>query len=281
LFIDEYKGMKLVEHGGGLASYRSDIIRFPDQKVAVVLLGNTSEIDPAQLSRQVADIVLFGAPPQKPTGSQESKSSPPPTTAKVSAKNLEAYCGVYDFKVGVIGTITREGDRLYAEAIGPRVELWPETKDTFFIKEDGSRIFFERDERGQVNRFKAQTKTKDPIFDTSIYVGQRIMPPRAPLRAEELTEFIGEYSSGELGTTYTVLVRNGELLAHHRRLGDIPLTQTPGRDQFLGGYGCYTFTRDARHQVIGFKLTVPLSRNVRFDRRVGTLPPDNNERREP
>ena len=80
------------------------------------------------------------------------------------------------------------------------------------------------------------------------------MPSRAPLRAEELTEFVGEYSSDELGTTYTILVRNGELLEHHRRLGDIPLTQTPGRDQFLGGYGCITFTRDAQNQVNRFQI---------------------------
>ena len=30
----------------------------------------------------------------------------------------------------------------------------------------------------------------------------------------------------------------------------------------------------------GLKWTTPLCRNVRFDKRVGTLPPDTNERRE-
>jgi len=281
LFIDEYRGTKMVEHGGGYAGYRSDIIRFPDQKVAVVLLANLSAIDAVQLARQVADIVLFGGPVQEPTKSQDPKSSPDPVT-RVSTDKLDAYCGMYELKPGVFDSITREGERLYAKISlgGPRVELWPETENTFFVKEDGSRVSFERDERGQVNRFRAQTKSKDPIFDTNTYVGQRIIPSRAPLRAEELTEFVGEYSSDELGTTYTILVRDGELLAHHRRLGDIPLTQTPGRDQFLGEGSCVTFTRDARNQITGLKWTTPLSRNVRFDRRVGTLPPDNNERRE-
>jgi CubicO group peptidase (beta-lactamase class C family) len=276
LFIDEYKGMKLVEHGGGLASYRSDIIRFPDQKVAVVLLGNTSEIDPAQLSRQVADIVLFGAPPQKPTGLQESKSSPHPTTT-VGAANLEAYCGVYDFKVGVIGTVTREGDRLYAEAGGPKVELLPETENTFLIKEDESRISFERDEQGQVNRLILQRKSKDPTSDRSTHVGQRIVPTGAPLRAEELAEFTGDYSSDELGTTYTILVRNGELLAQHRRLGDIPLTPIPISGHFLGGGWlqsvAFTFTRDGRNHVTGFKMSGARSRNLRFEKRLDTASP--------
>jgi hypothetical protein len=98
------------------------------------------------------------------------------------------------------------------------------------------------------------------------------MPSRAPLRAEELTEFVGEYNNDELGTTYTILVSDGELLAHHRRLGDIPLPQTPGRDQFLGEGSCVTFTRDARNQVTGFKWTTQLSRNVRFDRRIAASP---------
>jgi hypothetical protein len=281
LFIDEYRGTKMVGHAGGWAGYTSDTIRFPDRKVAVVLLANTSDLDAVQLSRQVAEIVLFGTPPGKPTESPDPESSPHPGT-RVSTDKLDACCGMYELKPGVFDTITREGERLYAKLNlgGPRVELRPETENTFFIKEDGSRVSFEKDERGQVNRFRAQTKSKDPIFDTSTYIGQRIMPSGAPLRAEELTEFAGEYSSDELGTTYTILVRDGKLLAHHRRLDDIPLTQTPGRDQFLGEGACVTFTRDARNQVTGFKWTTLLGRNLRFDRRAERVPPDNNERRE-
>jgi CubicO group peptidase (beta-lactamase class C family) len=281
LFIDEYKGKKLVEHGGGTSGYRSDIIRFPDQKVAVVLLGNTSEIDPAQLTRQVADIVLSGAPPPKPTGSQKPRPSPRPTM-KVGADDLEHYCGVYDLKVGVFATITRDGDRLYAESTGgPKVELLPETENTFLITEDGSHVSFARDERGQITRLILQKNGKDPTSDMSSYVGQRIVPS-SRLSAEELAEFIGDYSSDELGTTYTILVRNGELLAQHRRLGDIPLTQTSLRGQFLGGGWlqsvALTFTRDARNQVVGFKMSGVRSRNLRF-KKLEVVPPIIDQRR--
>jgi CubicO group peptidase (beta-lactamase class C family) len=269
LFIDEYRGKKMVEHGGGWAGYTSDIIRFPDQKVAVVLLANVSTIDAVQLSRQVAGVVLSGASSQEPAASKEMKSLPQRRT-NVSADKLDDYAGMYELKPGIFATVTREGDRLYAEATGaPKVELLPETENTFFIKEDGSRISFERDARGQVARLRLQTKSKDPTFDMSTYVGHRIIPSCPPLRAEELTEFIGEYSSDELGTTYTILVRNGELFAQHRRIGDIPLTQTARRDQFLAGdsWNCFTFTRDARNQVTGFKWTAQRSRNLRFERR--------------
>ncbi len=281
LFIHEYEGKKLVEHGGDFAGYRSDIIRLPDQKIAVVLLANTTSIDTTQLARQVVDVVLFGGP-QKPAESQEPKSSPQ-TTTRVSAETLDAFCGMYELKLGIFGTVTREGDRLYAEATGsPKVELWPEAENTFLIKEDGSRISFQRDERGQVSRLTLKLKNKNWISDTSSYVGQRITPLRDPLRAEELGEFIGDYSSDELGTTYTIVVRNGQLLAQHRRLGDSPLTQTPLRDQFSGERWLafhFAFTRDARNQVTGFKLTAERSRNVRFERRLETVSPNTNQRR--
>jgi CubicO group peptidase (beta-lactamase class C family) len=276
LFIEDYKGVKLVEHAGGWGGYSTDIIRFPDQRIAVVLLGNTSSIDAEQLTRQVADIVLFGAPPRKPTG-------PHPAT-RVSAENLDAFCGEYELKPGLFVSITREGSRLSIEPTRlPKVELFPETENTFLIKEDGSRISFERDERGEVNRLTVQKKSKDAISNMDTYVGRRIIPLRVPLRAEELAEFIGDYSSDELGTTYTILVRNGELFAQHRRLGDIPLTRTPLRDQFLGGDWLpyhVAFTRDVRNRVTGFKLTGWRNRNVRFERRPRTAPPDTDERRE-
>jgi len=261
LAIDDYKGMKMVEHNGAFAGYRSEIIRFPDQKFAVVLLCNTSAINTSQLTRQVADIVLWGATSPTPKESPKANSSPRPT-ASVDAANLDAYCGEYELKPGSIVTVTRKGNRLNAKATGlPKVELLPETENAFFIKEDGSRVVFERDKTGQVNRLTLQEKS-------GTYVAQRIIP----IRAEELAGFVGDYGSDELGTDYKILVRNGKLLAQHRRHGDIPLIQTSVGDQFVGQVWFpfhVAFTRNARNQVTGFKLTGERSRNLRFERRLG------------
>jgi len=259
LAIDDYKGMKMVEHNGAFAGYRSEIIRFPDQKFAVVLLCNTSAINTSQLTRQVADIVLLGATSLKPAESPKAKSSPRPS-ASVDAEKLNAYCGEYELKPGLTVTVTQEGNRLSAQATGlPKVELLPETESTFFIEEDESRVSFERDKTGQVNRLTLQEKS-------STHVAPRIIP----FRAEELAGFVGDYSSDELGTTYTILVRNGKLLAQHRRHGDIPLIQTSVGDQFVGRVWFpfhVAFTRDTRNQVNGFRLTGERSRNLRFEKR--------------
>jgi hypothetical protein len=221
-------------------------------------LCNTSAINTSQLTRQIADIVLLGTTAQEPTESPTLKPAPH-FTASVDAVKLDAYCGEYELKPGLLVTVTREGNRLCAQATGlPKVELWPETEGTFFTKEDESRVSFVRDDTGQFNRLTLQEKS-------SAHIAQRIVP----LRAEELAGFAGDYSSDELGTTYTILVRNGKLLAQHRRHGDIPLIQTLVSDQFVGRVWFpfhVAFTRDTRNQVTGFKLTGERSRNLRFEK---------------
>ena len=258
LAIEDYKGMKLVEHTGAFGGYRSEIIRVPDRKLAVILLCNTSAINTSQLTRQVADIVLWRATSRLPKESPKPESSPHPA-AKVDTANLDDYCGEYELKPGAIVTVTREGNRLNANATGlPKVELLPETESAFFIKEDDSRVVFERDKTGRVNRLTLQEKS-------GTHVAHRMIP----IRAEELAGLGGDYSSDELGTAYKILVRNGKLLAQHRRHGDIPLIQTSIGDQFVGRVWFpfhVAFTRDARNQVTGFKLTGERSRNLRFEK---------------
>jgi CubicO group peptidase (beta-lactamase class C family) len=73
LELGEYHGAREVSHPGWTAGYRSWTARYPDQKLALALLCNTSEVDTADLGRQVADLYLppyrqpspgvLGAPP--------------------------------------------------------------------------------------------------------------------------------------------------------------------------------------------------------------------------
>jgi CubicO group peptidase (beta-lactamase class C family) len=58
LTIGEYRGMKLVEHGGSSGGYRTIISRFPTVHTSVVALCNESDVNTTTLSHQVADIVL-------------------------------------------------------------------------------------------------------------------------------------------------------------------------------------------------------------------------------
>ena len=58
LELSTYRGLPIVEHGGALFGYRTEILRFPEHRFTVVCLCNLSDSDPGNLSRKVADVYL-------------------------------------------------------------------------------------------------------------------------------------------------------------------------------------------------------------------------------
>ena len=67
LWMGMYRGLRTVEHDGEDGGYRCDLLRFPDQHVSVILLGNLSALDHTGLCRRVADVVLAEAFPEPET----------------------------------------------------------------------------------------------------------------------------------------------------------------------------------------------------------------------
>ena len=60
LELGQYRGLPTVSHGGSWAGYRSDIIRFHEQRFSVIYLSNLSTFKPTALAKQVADLYLEG-----------------------------------------------------------------------------------------------------------------------------------------------------------------------------------------------------------------------------
>src|ERR1700688_4023251 len=60
LFISTYRGLPIEEHGGALFGYRTELLRFPQQKFSVMTLCNVGTSNPGRLSYQIADLYLGG-----------------------------------------------------------------------------------------------------------------------------------------------------------------------------------------------------------------------------
>ena len=58
LTLGNYKGFRTVGHGGSFVGYKSVLLRFPEQKLTIVILANLSTMNPSRLARQVADLYL-------------------------------------------------------------------------------------------------------------------------------------------------------------------------------------------------------------------------------
>jgi hypothetical protein len=75
------------------------------------------------------------------------------TVAKVDPALYDAYVGEYELAPGFILTVTREGDRLMAQATGQeKVEVFPSSETEFFLKVVDAQITFVRGADGTVDQ---------------------------------------------------------------------------------------------------------------------------------
>ncbi|MBW4441549.1 MAG: serine hydrolase [Plectolyngbya sp. WJT66-NPBG17] len=136
-------GTEIVWHSGQTGGYHSFIGFDRKKQWGVVVLSNSSN--------SIDDIGLHLLKKQFPLEKHE-----PPKERKVIALNpkfYEAYVGRYELSPSFTLTITKAGDRLFAQATGQRiVELFPELETNFFIKEVDAQITFVKDQQGQVNQ---------------------------------------------------------------------------------------------------------------------------------
>jgi len=58
LYNWKYNGLNALSHGGMLSDFRSNFIRFPNQRFSVAVFTNRGDRDPSLLARQIADIFL-------------------------------------------------------------------------------------------------------------------------------------------------------------------------------------------------------------------------------
>ncbi|HSQ20402.1 MAG TPA: DUF3471 domain-containing protein, partial [Blastocatellia bacterium] len=143
LAIQTKWGRKMISHGGGINGFSTFIARFPDEKVTVVVLRNADygSPNPGQMSSDLAAIV-FG----------EKYVIPAPIIeVKVDPKIYDAYVGRYELAPNFVLAISKEGDRLMAQATGqPPFELFPSSETKFFLKAIDAQITFVKDEAGKV-----------------------------------------------------------------------------------------------------------------------------------
>jgi CubicO group peptidase (beta-lactamase class C family) len=258
LSIGPYRGLSTIGHSGGDAGYRSFAFWFPEQRFGVVVLSNLGSFNPSRVARQIADIYLA----DKLLPEAAAPKPPEPVAVKVNPEIFNAFTGRYLADSWSVITITKEGDKLFGQPEGQsKAEMIPLAESKFAVKDVGGEVTFERDESGKITRFKlertGQSQTANRIETTAATQAQ-------------LAEFSGDYYSTELGTTYTVIVKEGQLIAQHRRHDDIKLTQLEG-DRFRGSQWFFQrvqFTRDADKRVVGFRLTGGRVRNLRFDKQL-------------
>ncbi len=250
--VSKYKGLKVVEHSGGDAGYRSHLMRFPGQRFSVACLCNVGSAGPSQLARRVADLYLAGQLAPEPSKQNQASEA---TLAEQELKNKAgAYWNSWTEEAG---RVTSDKGKLQFSAPGLNVPLIPVTANRFRIADPSGEVEFETSSDGNPRRMLIKLDGRKPaVFDA--------MPP-ANSTPPHLADFAGNFYSEEIDATYKITLKDDKLVLLRKKANAVTL-QPVFRDAFstLSILGTVRFTRDAQNRVNGFTLSAGRIRGFKF-----------------
>jgi hypothetical protein len=262
LVVTEYKGLKVVEHGGAWAGFRAGIVRFPDEKFTVICLANLGTMDPSGLAFKVADIYLAGKL-KEPEKKEEKKAEAAPAPAAVSEKDAAPLVGNYqDLKFGRWLEITFKDGKLSASLQRRNFVLFPSGPMNFEIHVGLRTIKLEfTPAAGQ----PAKVKVIYPGDEVDIF---EKAAPLKPLTPAQLAQYAGVYVSHELlNVEYQVVVEKDGLILKSRTVPKAAL-KPMAPDRFTTpefGFNIeFLWEPNKADGIAGFKLGVGRAGGIEF-----------------
>src|SRR5438445_5379635 len=110
LFIQDYRGLHTVSHGGAWGGYRAELLRFPGQHFSVACLCNLGSARPSNRAHRVAEVYLASLMKPKDASKEMSeKQEKAQAPVSLTAEQLRSYQGDYwsdelgvAYRVGIV-----------------------------------------------------------------------------------------------------------------------------------------------------------------------------------
>ena len=265
LLHGEYRGFKTIEHSGGDAGFRCHMVRFPGQRLSIIVLGNLASLRTKALALNVAGLYLEGSTPGP--GVNETRPVVDQAVKRRFALAGEDPGVTREQLVGLAGVwrdpSTTETCRLRPAKGGldlllgrRKVNLVPVTRSRFAAKPGHGLIGVEI--TGKENSVSCLTA----FFTSGI---RRTFRATEPITADVayLDRIVGRYYSEELDRTLDIERRKNNLFilslkTGARRMG--PLY----RDGYRVKQARFHIMQDAGGLVEGFLVSTGRVLNLRF-----------------
>jgi hypothetical protein len=245
LGIAAHRGLKTLEHGGGLAGYRTHLLAYPTEGVGVVVLGNDAALWPGQLARRVAEAWLGERMTPAP-----ARPPPPPI------EEIKALAGVYRAQSGDVLSLAEQDGKLRLHGI-PQ-SLWPLGPASFALGGDRDVLRLEFEAAGDAFVL-SQVGAPDRRF-------KRCEPPKDV----DTDPLIGEFESRETGAGCTVSRTGADLAVSFAGGTEVALRPIAPDCLLADDFGAtLTFSRSRSGAVQGFDLDAGRLRRIAY-RRVRT-----------
>jgi len=261
LDISEHNGLKTISHQGGTGDFTAQYVQIPSEKFAVVCLFNIP-VDVTGLAYKITDLFVIGKP-------KTVVAAPNSEKINVDSAVLQTYVGKYfDENRWLEATITKEAEHLVFE--GPyqdRIEIYSSSDTSFFATIADLKFIFSKNVKGETAKVTiVQDDQKFPLA----YLGTNVFS----LKAEQLSQYAGDFYSEEINTTYPVIFKDNKLyvkfpqsLAQFCKNNPEAELISEHADYFASPVSGFHFTRNAQNEVSGFILKdVGRVRNLVFSK---------------
>ncbi len=207
----DFRGLETWSHGGSSGGFRSFLLRIPEEKIAIAVIGNRSDFKKAAFAFDMAEALLADrlAPKVEPDMSPET------------AATLDSYVGDYRLFAGLIFSIRRDGDDLTFGVFGsgnpaplPRI-----SKGVFMVDPV-------RDRRVEFRTFK-DGKARELIWQVSadgFIRARRVAMRPIPEAPSDPAAYLGNYYSDDLQIGFEISAsEDGELFVSSSLRSPVPL----------------------------------------------------------
>jgi CubicO group peptidase (beta-lactamase class C family) len=162
LVIWSFEGHRVVEHGGGINGFSTELLRLPEDRIVVVVLSNNPGHEPGPdfVGIEIASALV---------GKSLAERKP----VHVDPAVLDRYVGVYRIDAETTRVVTRQGDKLFTQRLpgGEKREALPASPTDFFYEDSVDHLHFQTGAGGKVTGMTleshgdsaAAVRTNDPL----------------------------------------------------------------------------------------------------------------------
>lgn len=249
-----YRGQAIHRHPGAFLGYRSEILRFPEKQVTIVLLGNSEDINPEEITGKVADFYIFNENVKE----EFNRKMMPLDSTKYDLK----LAGIYEVGPSVFIEIKQQNNELTGKVSGqPTQKLYRESKYLFKVGSTDDHVVFDTD-------------SSDTILQLTVLQGKNTVKAKKLefVSGETLKQFSGIYYNAEQKANYIISVEEGALWF---KVGTNPKLRAEVVKKYDTFYFSYLnlenasikFNRDSLGVITGFTLGSGRIKALKFDRK--------------
>ncbi len=249
--FDTYKGLDCVYHEGNTGAYNATFLRFPSERLAIVVMSNNGSLSTAALARAYADAVL----------GEEKLTEPvyPTRPATLEEKpTLAEIVGVYEMSDGTIATVTDRRGKVFLQ-VG--------SQDSVRLAHGRGNLYRHASARDRKLSFSSEESkgASLTIFrsEQEPSVGMRLTA--GPIEADYPRSIEGRYLNSETETEIVLRHREGDeydVIKNGRaRVGTLVV-----RDRLRERSRTLRIDRDDEGRVRGLRVDGNRIRNVWFEK---------------